>query len=235
MLDLLHPEPAAADVTSAADLVVLVPMLGRPHRVAPLLESLDATVPGARVLFLLSPHDREVRAAVEGAGRQSLLVPYRQYGDYASKINTGYRFAAEPLIFTGADDLLFHPGWFEAAVARLTPGIGVVGTNDLANPRTTSGEHSTHSLVTREYADKYGTIDGPGAILCELYWHEFIDDELIGTARHRGAFAMALDSHVEHLHPHHNRRVPMDGLYAQQRIRMKHSRPLFDQRRRLWT
>ena len=32
----------------------------------------------------------------------------------------------EPLIFQGADDLRFYPGWLEAAKAKLAPGIGVV-------------------------------------------------------------------------------------------------------------
>lgn len=218
-----------------SDLVILVPMLGRPHRVVPLLESIDATVPGARVLFLLSPHDSQVRAAVEAAGRQYMEVPYQEHGDFARKINSGYRATTEPLIFTGADDLRFHPGWFEAAVAKLAPGIGVVGTNDLGSPRVIAGEHATHLLVTREYADKFGTIDQPGAIFHEGYWHEWCDDELVGTAKHRSAWAMALDSHVAHLHPCWHREVPMDGLYRQQRRRMNHSRPLFEQRQRMWT
>lgn len=216
------------------DLVILVPMLGRPHRVAPLLESIDATVPGARVLFLLSPHDHNVRRAVEAAGRELLAVPHAERGDYARKINTGYRATAEPLIFTGADDLRFHPGWYEAAVAKLTPGVGVVGTNDLGSPRVIAGEHATHLLVAREYADKFGTIDQPGAIFHEGYWHEWVDDELVATAKYRGAWAMATDSHVEHLHPCWGKGKP-DGLYAQQRRRMNHGRPLFQQRSRLWT
>lgn len=218
-----------------AGLVIVVPMLGRPHRVAPLLESIEATTPTARVLFALSPDDAAVAAEVRQAGRPYITVPYQPTGDYARKINAGYRHSTEPLIFLGADDLKFHPGWFEAATAKLDPGIGVVGTNDLGSPRVMRGEHATHSLVTREYADRLGVIDQPAQILFEGYAHEFVDDELVGTAKHRRAWAVAPDSHVEHLHPNWRRDVPVDALYAQQQQRMRQSRPLYLQRRRLWT
>ena len=39
-------------------------------------------------------------------------------------------------------------------------------------------------------ADQHGLADGTlGQILWEGYAHEWVDDELIGTARHRNAFA----------------------------------------------
>jgi hypothetical protein len=215
------------------DLVILVPMLGRPHRVAPLLESITETVPEARVLFLVSPADHAVHAEIDRAGRERLTVPYHRHGDYARKINTGYRHTTEALLFTAADDLRFHDGWFERAASKLARGVGVVGTNDLGSPRVKRGEHATHFLVTREYADRLGTIDGPGAIFCEIYPHEFVDDELVGTAKRRGAWVMALASHVEHLHPNWGK-APTDGLYMQQSTRMRIGRTIYQQRRHLW-
>jgi hypothetical protein len=219
-------------VSSQADLAILVPMLGRPHRVAPLLESIRETTPGARVLFLVTTGDQPVIDALDGADRVEL--PPRQRGDYAVKINAGYRHTTEPLLFLAADDLRFHPGWFELAAAKLTPGIGVVGTNDLCNRRTMRGEHSTHSLVTREYVDRFGTIDEPGKVLHEGYVHEFVDDELVGTARKRRAYAHASKAIVEHLHPM-NGQAPMDRLYRRQGMRMRASRDLYQRRRMLWT
>lgn len=215
-----------------ADCVILVPMLGRPHRVDPLLESIHATG-DFRVLFLCTPNDPAIKA-VDRAGAEHLEVPWKRRGDYARKINTGYRHTTEPLLFTGADDLKFHPGWFEAATAKLTPGIGVVGTNDLTNKRTKWGVHSTHSLVTRTYVDECGLIDRPGCVLFEGYPHEFVDDELVGTAKHRGAWAHAPQSKVEHLHPMGGK-APLDDLYRQQGARMRAGRGLYEKRRRLWT
>lgn len=214
-------------------LVVLVPMLGRAHRVVPLLESIRATCE-ARVLFLVSPGDVTVHAAVDRAGCERLTVAKLPSGDYARKINAGYRHTTEELLFLAADDLLFHSGWFEAALAHLGPGIGVVGTNDLGSPRVMRGEHATHSLVTRSYVDQFGTVDEPGLVLHEGYPHEYVDDELVGTAKHRGAWAFAVESHVEHLHPNWGK-ARSDALYAQQRSRMRAGAALYQQRRRMWT
>jgi hypothetical protein len=218
---------------TGGDLTVLIPMLGRPHRVAPLLDSIRLATPDAEILFLLTPADASVLAEVRKAGGSHLLVEYRR-GDYARKINHGYRSTSRPLLFLGADDLRFHPGWLDAALAELGPGIGVVGTNDLGAERVMAGEHSTHSLVTRAYADEHGTIDRPGEILHEGYWHEYVDDELVATARHRDAWAFAGAAHVEHLHPSYGK-APRDPQYAAQRRRMRHSVGLYQRRSALWT
>lgn len=216
------------------DLVIVIPMLGRPHRVQPLLASIRAATPRARVLFALSPADDKVVAAVRREQQRSITVPFRPTGDYARKINTGYRATSHPLIFCGADDLRFYPGWLEAAIAQLRPGIGVVGTNDLGSPRVVAGNHSTHSLIVRDYADRFGTIDQPGAILHEGYPHEWVDDELVGTAKFRGAWAYAPNAKVEHLHPNWGK-AQSDRLYGQQTARIRAGKPLFQRRSRLWT
>lgn len=214
-----------------SEVAILIPVLNRPHRVAPLLDSIRAATPQPhRVLFLTDPFDTDEIAEIEACGAWH----ERTGGNYARKINAGIDLTDEPLIFTGADDLNFHPGWFDAAKQCLTPGIGVVGTQDLCNARVKRGEHSTHSLVTREYVDRCGTIDEVGKLLHEGYPHEFVDDELIETAKSRGAFAFAHESVVEHLHPLAGK-APMDDLYAAQRVRMKQGRRIFNRRRALWT
>jgi hypothetical protein len=214
------------------NLAILVPMLRRHHLVPRLLDSIRATCE-ARVLWLTTPGDTEVATAVDAVGGEQLPVDWQPAGDYARKVNAGYRATTEELLFLGAIDLVFRPGWFEAATARLAPGIGVVGTNDLGSARVMAGQHATHSLVTRAYADQLGTIDRPGEILHEGYVHEYVDDELVATAKHRRAWAFAADSHVEHLHPNWGK-APMDDLYAQQGERMRRSGTVFRQRSRLW-
>lgn len=211
-------------------LAVLVPVLGRPHRIVPFLQSLAAATPGRyRVVFIADSHDTPTIGAIEKAHATPLIVD----GNYAHKINKGVHATSEQLLFLGADDLHFHPGWLEAAKAKLTPGIGVVGTNDLCNGRVIAGEHSTHSLVTRAYTE-LGTIDDPTRLLHEGYPHEFVDDEFVQTAMYRGAYAHAHDSVVEHLHPQVGK-APMDDLYAAQRQRMRHGARIYRRRRHLWT
>lgn len=217
-----------------SELAVLVPMLHRAHRVDPLLASLNLSTTVERtVLFLCSPGDDEVITEVRRHCFEPLVVDWQPGpGDYARKINLGVRETDEPMLFLAADDLRFHPGWFEAAKAVLAPGIGVVGTNDLGSPRVLAGEHATHSLVTREYAE-LGLIDGRPGLLNEDYAHEYVDDELVGTAKKRGAWAFARDSVVEHLHPSWGK-AEMDDLYAAQRDRMRAGVGLYRMRRALW-
>lgn len=231
--------PPSQSARGGLSLCILVPVLRRPHRVKPLLESIRKATPGAETLFICSPGDDAERHAVhegiEDFGQRFVDVTECD-GNYAAKINHGRGVTSIPppdLLFLGADDLDFHPGWFEAAIAKLTPGIGVVGTNDLGSPRVIAGEHATHSLVTREYA-ALGTIDEPDKLLHEGYPHEFVDDEFVETAKHRGAFVSAKDSHVEHMHPSWSK-APLDDLYRAQRSRMRAGRPIYNARRPLWT
>jgi hypothetical protein len=211
---------------------IIVPMLGRPHLVAPLLESIAAATPERhRVVFACTPRDPAVEA-VRDAGHEPLLVNAKRRGDYARKIQAGIDATTEPLVFTGAIDLRFHPGWLKAAAAHITDQVGVVGTNDLCNPRVMAGEHATHCLVARWYV-ALGTIDEPGILLHHGYHHEYVDDELVGTAKARGAWAFAAGSHVQHLHPMDGV-TPTDALYQAQRARMRMSWAHYNVRRRLW-
>jgi hypothetical protein len=221
------------------DLAIIIPMLGRPHHIPPLLESIEKSTPAARVLFMVSPSDGAVHDMIDahrqaGVTVERHTIPYSPIGDYARKINTAYRFTTEPLLFLGASDLYFHDGWYENALAQLTPGVGVVGTNDLGSPRVMRGEHSTHSLVTRRYVQTCGTIDQPETVLCELYWHEYVDDEFINTAKYRRAYAHASESIVEHLHPNWGK-GETDPLYAAQQSRMVRGYRIYQRRRHLWT
>ena len=212
------------------DCVVIVPMLGRAEQVDRLVVSLAASTERARPLFVCTTTDTEVLEAV--AGFDHLVVPPAERGDYAHKINVGVAASDEPLIFTGAIDLHFHEGWLEAAEWMLEGLTQVVGTNDLTNPRTAEG-HSTHTLTTRDYASR-GLIDGRPGLLCEDYIHEYVDDEMIGTARKRGVYAHAVDAIVEHLHPMAGK-ADWDDTYRAMKSRMRADRGLFNRRRALWT
>lgn len=216
------------------DLIVLIPTLGRPHHIEPLLESLYSTTPDAHVLFLTTESDVAARSAIAMAGEQFVDVISKDKGDYARKINLGYRVTKEPLIFLGATDIKFHPNWLENAVKRIEGRAEVVGTNDLGNPRVIRGQHSTHTLVTRHYVKRYGTVDEPNKILHEGYPHEYVDDEFIQTAKCRDAFAMAKDSIVEHLHPTWGKGT-WDNSYREVNNRLDQGYRHFCRRSKLWT
>lgn len=210
--------------------VVVVPMLGRGHLMDRLRESLAASTDDARILWVVTGGDFDVLDRLDGD--DYVLTPPRPRGDYAHKINAGVAASDEPLIFTGAIDLAFHPGWLDAAMQYTDAGFGVVGTNDLCNPRTANG-HSTHTLLTRDYA-QLPCIDGSPGPLHEGYWHEYVDDEFCATAKARGQWTHAPDVVVEHLHWTVGKREK-DQTDATYRERMISGRRLYRQRRALWT
>lgn len=210
-------------------MVVLVPVLGRPHRVTPVLESIAATAPGARVLFIPDPDDEPELAALEAAGAETLELA----GGYAAKINAGVEATSEPLIFLGADDLDWQDGWLEAAMQPLGGPHHVVGVNDLIPRRPARRRHATHFLITRAYAQR-PCADGTPGPMSTVYHHSFVDDELIATAKHRKAYVYAPEARVRHLHPMAHT-APDDETYQRGRERFRLDRTLFYQRQHLWT
>lgn len=217
---------------------VLVPVLARPHRVAPLVEAFTAATPEPhRLVLIVDPGDRDELAAIRDAG-----VDHIDTGNtggvtsYARKVNLAWRALAgdgHDSIFLAADDVVPHPGWLTACRALL-PAAAVVGTDDGGvNPRVAAGTHSTHSLVAAAYLEAHtGTIDRSGEVL-HPYGHCFVDDELVETAQARGVFAFCPDAVVEHRHPFAGT-ADDDATYRRGRQLTAADRRLFHTRRRLW-
>lgn len=224
------------------DVVIVAPVLNRPQNAQPLVESLVAsTVHEWRLVFVCSPGDTDQVDACEALsapGRIETVVAGWEPGpgDYARKIQAGYESGDEPYVLLGADDLRFHPGWDTAAleVAREFD-VGVVGTNDRANPSVIAGHHSTHPLVARCYIDSYGGyFDGHGRVYFDGYDHQFVDTELVQTAMARGCYAHCHESVVEHRHPIFDRSVRTDETYRKGQARGAADRALYESRRHLW-
>lgn len=227
---------------------ILVPVLDRPQNVQALVRSVEQAggwpTAAISVLFIVSPGDHDERAEVSVArgdhegSVDGLDVEWAPgAGDYARKINAGAHVAhsnGADYVFLGADDLNFHPGWIEEALRVANESNAcVVGTNDLGNARVMQGLSSTHSLVDLDYL-KCGTIDEPDKLLHEGYDHNFVDDELVATAKHRGVYAQAENAHVEHLHPNWGKGDD-DRTYQKGVERFQADHALFVQRSHLWS
>jgi hypothetical protein len=221
-------------VTPPDSVAILIPTL-RPLALAAVVASArEHTQVPHTILVLCSPGDRQAVLAAEQAGALALVVAWQPgAGDYGRKINHGCRRTSEAWIFTGADDIRFHPGWDrEALAAAAATGAQVVGTNDLHTPTEIRGENATHSLVSRRYAE-LGTVDEPGLIYHEGYDHQFVDNELKETACARGLWTFADRSHVEHLHPHWGL-AEMDATYEKAHRATNADHHRFLARRPLW-
>lgn len=241
------PGMGARTPAPPSPVTVLVPVLGRPQRVRPLIASLASTaiVTPIDLLFLVSPEDEVEQSSLTLAHADPRIQADRfrwawevmawtaGHGDYARKINYGFRVTSTPYVFTGADDLAFRPGWIERAVAlQLETGVCVIGTNDAGNERTIRGGDSTHSLVHRDYLE-CGTIDTPGLLMHEGYEHNFVDSEMVGTARARGTYQHAADVIVEHLHPLWGKAAP-DATYSKGAEGFQRDSRLHAERSELW-
>lgn len=231
LVDVLH---AAASAVEQPRIAVLVPVLARPQRVAPLLRSFTTATCSndATLYFIAQRSDGAELAALRAADVEPILVDDSDRS-WAKKINRGYEQTSEPWLLLGADDLAFHPGWVDAVRGRLRDHPGVIGTNDLGNGATMAGTHSTHPLVRRLYADICGTADERRRVVHEGYDHNFPDTELVATARGRGLYVHALDCVIEHLHPAWGK-APRDATYALGRRRVREDRALFVRRGRMF-
>lgn len=217
---------------------VIVPVLGRPQNAGPVADSFHAnqTIDGT-LIFVCTPGDTaEIAACWE---TDAVVIEHDEPvgpGDYAKKIQAGYRYSDDEYLLLGADDLRFHKGW-DVAVLEIAAefDVGVVGTNDNANPTVKAGLHSTHPVVRRCYIDTYGgSVGEPGQVYHEGYDHQFVDNELVQTAISRGCYAHCHDAVVEHLHPIYSRDVKRDATYAKGQARGREDRRLFEARSRAW-
>jgi hypothetical protein len=218
------PVPPATDTVD-----VIVPVLHRPRNVRPVIESLRASTGLATAWFVCEPGDREEMDVVRECGGRVLQYP----GSFAEKVN--YAFSARglsaPWIFITGDDVCFQPAWLDhAQLVAKEYGALVVGTNDLGNPRVTSGDHATHLLINRKYVAEVGaTFDAQPGVVCGPYRHWFVDDELVAAAKERGVWQMALGSVVEHMHPMWDKGTD-DEVYALGRSHAEADKALFEAR-----
>lgn len=218
------------------DLSILVPVLRRPGNILPLLDSFAAaTSCEYEVVFLVSTNDREELRALQSTDRPNfryLILPPHDIGDYAIKINHGYRHSTGEWMLLAADDVKPHRRWWENS-EQFRSTHGVIGTQDMGNRRVRRGYHSTHTLVSRHYADTYGTIDEMGKVLHEGYPHAYVDDEFVATAKFRGQWAFSHASLIEHLHPDWGKST-LDSTYEKSKVSMSPGRALFISREHLW-
>jgi hypothetical protein len=215
---------------------VIIPVLGRPANAQQVVDSIwAASSPEVRILFVCSPGDEAQITAVAATGVALWVAPWDPGpGDYARKINLGFRMTEDEFVFLGADDLKFHPGWDVAAVAcAAAKDVSVVGTNDLGNPAVKMGRHSTHSLVRRSYIVEHGGSWGePGFVYHEGYDHQCVDNELVAAARDRDEWAFCWDAVVEHLHPLWGKSVS-DATYEKALANGRADIRLFNERRKM--
>lgn len=211
-------------------LVVVVPTLGRPQAIEPLVTAFrQQTPPTYRMLFVVDPDDGPTWEALEEFSGTEVEALERG-GSYPEKINAGIEASEEPVILAGADDIRPHYQWFERACTRFSDKIGFVSLNDLGNPAVMAGDYATLPLVARWYVHEVETLYHEG------YQHIGCDVDASRIARARGAFAYAEDAVMEHMHPAWGK-AEVDETYeigGMNKLKTLRDWELFETRKYLW-
>lgn len=184
------------------DVAIIVPTLGRPQALGPLAAGLrGATPPVYRLCFVVDPDDEGTHSALASLATAPEVLVVEAGGTYPVKTNAGAKATTEPLLIPTADDVVFHPGWYEAAIPHFKRGAQVVGTSDLT-PATKNGKHATMPILTRSYMKDPGAVHGEqGLVFHEGYHHNFVETELWQLACHRQVAVFEPRAVIEHRHP----------------------------------
>lgn len=238
-LDQRPPHPATVPTA------VVVPVLRRPQNAEPFMASLRASTGLATVYAVCSAGDDDTALAWKESGAEVISGAVEDLTEqglsrgneeswahtFAQKANLGYRQTREPWLFLVGDDVRFWPGWLDHAQQAAGDRYHVVGTDDVGNPRVTSGEHAVHMLIRRKYVDGMGASwDGPGVVAHEGYRHWCVDDEIVAAAKVRNVWVPCLRSKVEHIHPYYGK-AEMDDVYRLGAEHAEADKKLFAQRR----
>lgn len=216
---------------------ILIPTLGRADVLPGLLENIRGTTPEGkyRVEFILDWNDTASADALDRIDWAEDFCLEFCDGTYPVKTNTGYRGSDRDLILPTADDVVFHPGWYEAALKHFEAGAQVVGTNDLT-PATRGGRHATMPIITRSYIEGQGAVWGePGKVFHEGYHHSWVETELWQLANHRGVAVFEPKAVIEHLHPAWGSREVDDTDRKGNQQGWDADKALFQKRKAEWT
>jgi len=162
--------------------------------------SLSETTVGHDVeLVIALDADEETMPAIDRLSlhdQLEIVVDYREEHRGCSQAwNDALALSDGDPVILAADDLIFQPGWLDAALRRLDEfedGWGFVGFND----GHWGAELSTHYMVSRRLiTEEFG-----GVIAWPHYHHSFNDREANERAKRAGRYAWCEDARVLHRH-----------------------------------
>jgi len=203
---------------------ILIPTLWRSHRLDALIDNINEATPESHRIYFMCPKDDT--ATIEVLTRREETF-WTDEGDmtYATRINKLFHLTTAPWIFTGSDDILFHPGWLTACLRYRA--------YDVISPWDGLNSFGTNFLIRRSYIEqRSGCLDIPDVVFAP-YGHFFCDTELRQVATRRGVFINARDAVVEHLH-WANGKNENDAVYDLGLSRFDADEALFHNREYLW-
>lgn len=188
------------------NIVILCPSRGRPNRFRDMLQSALATATApVRVHLMLDEDDPRLKDYADQPENVTTLIGARLPGPVL--LDRQARSCSEPIIFAGADDIVFETlGWDDALRNALNvPGPMAVAPNDGATQKW------THFAVNRRWLEVVGH-------LTPAFEHFCVDTYVEQIAKAAGRWRWLKDVIVRHVHKKYDRALN-DQTYAEKRVR----------------
>lgn len=205
-------------------LAVLVPTVNRADVLDGLVANIHDTTGTAHVVYLvMEDWDTD---SIRAAACTDATAVVGVFGSNAAAVNGGYRHSTEPFLAIVNDDCRFTPGWDTAALKYMSDTVHIVGINQ------GDGRCTSFSMVRRSFIERHsGVFDEPDTLYHE-YVSQFPDTEFAEYAKHRGVWADAPDSVIEHLHWVFGKGDANHPNYAKARDTFHVDEPVFLERQR---
>ncbi len=209
------------------DLAVLVPTVHRANVLPGLVANIHATTRMTHRIYLVM-EDWDTASLAASEPLDAVRV-FGTFGSNATAVNGGYWASSEPFVAIVNDDCLFLDGWDLAAHKYMSDTTHIVGINQ------GDGRCTSFSMVRRAYIEEHsGVFDAPNT-LYHPYVSQFPDTEFAEYAQHRGVWADAHDSVIEHLHWVFGKGDANHVNYVKARDTFAGDHEVYLQRRREWS
>jgi len=214
-------------------LAIFLPSYNRAHKLAEVAKNIEeATKSPFTLYFGLEKDDKESIKVAKKTGHK--VVINTSDPSFSNAIQAIYEQSSEEIFIPANDDFLFLDGWdVEPLKMMEDENIGVLGVHD-GNPATS---FSSISFIRRKYIEEQsGVIDIPNRVLYP-YNHNFVDNELTDTAKHRGRWAACPAPCIKHLHPSFNwlGEFPTDTTYEKNDSKFVEDSNIYNSRKHLWS
>ena len=208
-------------------LAILMPTLWRSHKLGDLIDNInEATWELPHKIYFMCPSDDQDTIDLLTERGETFWIDGPDDMGYATRINKMYKLTTEPWIFTGSDDIYFHPDWLTNALRYRAYAV--------VSPEDGNNRWGTNFLINRTYIEEQsGCMDIPDVVFYP-YGHFFCDTELREVATKRGVFINAPHSQVEHRH-WSNGWTDNDIVYDLGLSRFDEDQRVYTSREHLWS
>jgi hypothetical protein len=185
------------------ELLVILPVRGRPASLPRFTEAFGATARTADLLVVMDADDRSYDGLDVDASVR--VAPRKPTGPKVNAAAADHAPGYRAVMFAGDDNVCVTPGWDEILLAALDGmgGTGVVWADDLSGHR----DLPCSAMLSSDIVLALGWMCLPGTA------HFFVDNAWRDLGAGAGCLKRCDDAVIEHRHPDYGK-APRDELYV---------------------